>query len=120
MSQLKLVQTETALNNVFKTFEVNGLENVDLNAYLDMTALLIEKQLKEELKKEKSLKIETVVMVNLAKRSDDEIICKNPYFRFGVQYINSSTNIPETLEIMKQGMIELFENFTNEGSGWIF
>ena len=120
MSQLKLVQTETALNNVFKTFEVNGLENVDLNAYLDMTALLIEKQLKEELKKEKSLKIETAVMVNLAKRSDDKIIYKNPYFRSGVQYINSSTNIPETFEIMKQRMIDLFENFTNEGSGWIF
>ena len=120
MSQLKLVQTETALNNVFKTFEVNGLENVDLNAYLDMTALLIEKQLQEELKKEKSLKIESAVMVNLAKRSDDKIIYKNPYFRSGVQYINSSTNIPETFEIMKQRMIELFENFTNEGSGWIF
>ena len=120
MSQLKLVQTETALNNVFKTFEVNGLENVDINAYLDMTALLIEKQLKEELKKEKSLKIESAVMVNLAKRSDDKIIYKNPYFRSGVQYINSSTNIPETFEIMKQRMIELFENFTNEGSGWIF
>ena len=120
MSQLKLVQTETALNNVFKTFEVNGLENVDLNAYLHMTALLIEKQLKEELKKEKSLKIETPVMINLAKRSDDKISYKNPYFRSGVQYINSSTNIPETFEIMKQRMIELFENFTYEGSGWIF
>ena len=98
MSQLKLVQTESALNNVFKTFEINGLENVDLNAYLDMTALLIEKQLQEELKKEKSLKIESAVMVNLAKRSNDKIIYKNPYFRSGVQYINSSTNIPETFE----------------------
>ena len=85
-----------------------------------MTALLIEKQLKEELKKEKSLKIETAVMVNLAKRSDDKIIYKNPYFRSGVQYINSSTSIPETFEIMKQRMIELFETFTNDGSGWIF
>ena len=120
MSQLKLVQTKTALNNVFKNFEINGLENVDLNAYLDMTALLIEKQLKEELEKSKSFKIETAVMVNLAKRSDNNIIYKNPYFRPGIKDINSSTNIPETFEIMKQRMIELFETFTNEGSGWIF
>ena len=120
MSQLKLVQTESALNNVFKTFEINGLENIDLNAYLDLTALLIEKQLQEELKKEKSFKIESAVMINLTKISNDKIIYKNPYFRSGVQYINSSTNIPETFEIMKQRMIELFENYTNEGSGWIF
>ena len=85
-----------------------------------MTALLIEKQLKEELKKEKSLKIETAVMINLVRRSDDKIIYINPYFRSGVQYINSSTNIPETFEIMKQRMIELFETFTSGGSGWIF
>ena len=120
MSQLKLVQTKIALNNVFKNFEINGLENVDLNAYLDMTALLIEKQLKEELEKSKSFKIETAVMVNLAKRSDNNIIYKNPYFRSGIKEINSSTNIPETFEIMKQRRIELFEIFTNEGSGWIF
>ena len=120
MSQLKLVQTESALNNVFKTFEINGLENIDLNAYLDLTALLIEKQLKEELKKEKSFKIESAVMINLTKISNDKIIYKNPYFRSGPQNINSSTNIPETFEIMKQRMIELFENYTNEGSGWIF
>ena len=60
-------------------------ENVDLNAYLDMTALLIEKQLKEELKKEKSLKIDTAVIVNLARRSDDKIVSVKPYFRSGVQ-----------------------------------
>ena len=101
MSQLKLVQTKTALNNVFTNFEIDGLENVDLNAYLDMTALLTEKQLKEEFEKSKLFKIETAVMVNLAKRSDNNIIYKNPYFRSGIKEINSSTNIPETFEIMK-------------------
>ena len=44
MSQLKLVQTETALNNVYKNFEVNGLDNVDLKTYLEMVASLVEKQ----------------------------------------------------------------------------
>ena len=43
MSQLKLVQTETALNNVFKNFEIDGLENVDLRTYLEMVAPLVEK-----------------------------------------------------------------------------
>ena len=57
MSQLKLVQTETALNNVFKNFEANGLDNVDLKTYLEMVASLVEKQLKEELKKENPLKL---------------------------------------------------------------
>ena len=49
MSQLKLVQIETALKNVFKNFEIDGLENVDLKTHLEMVAPLIEKQLKEEL-----------------------------------------------------------------------
>ena len=120
MSQLKLVQTETALNNVFKTFKVNGLDNVDLNAYLELTALLIEKQLKEELKKEKSLKIEMAVTINLARRSYDKIVSVEPYFRSGAQHINSSTNISETFETMKQKIIESFETDTSGGSGWIF
>ena len=42
MSQLKLMQKETALNNVFKNFEANGLDNVDLKTYLEMVALLVE------------------------------------------------------------------------------
>ena len=120
MSQLKLVQTETAFNNVFKTFEVNGLDNVDLKAYLEMVALLIEKQLKEELEKEKSFKIVMAVGVNLARRSDDKIVYNKPYFRSGVKDINSSTNIPETFETMKQKIIESFATYTSGGSGWIF
>ena len=79
MSQLKLVQKETALNNVFKNFEANGLDNVDLKTYLEMAASLVEKQLKEELKKEKSLEVEMAVTVNMARRSDDEIILGHPF-----------------------------------------
>ena len=120
MSQLKLVQSESALNNVFKTFEINGLENIDLNAYLDLTALLIEKQLKEEIKKEKSLKIDVAVLVNLTKISNDKIVSVKPCFRSGPQNINSSTNIPETFETIKQKIIESFESYTSGGSGWIF
>ena len=41
MSQLKLVQKESALNNVFKNFEANGLYNVDLKTYLEMAAPLV-------------------------------------------------------------------------------
>ena len=68
MSQLKLMQKETALNNVFENFEANGFYNVDLKTYLEMAASLVEKQLKEELEKEKSLKVEMAVAVNLARR----------------------------------------------------
>ena len=120
MSQLKLVQTKSALNNVFKNFEINGIDNVGLNTYLELTSILIKKQLKEELKKEKSLKIEMAVTVNLVRRSDDKIISVEPYFRSGTQHINISTNLSETYEIMKQKVIESFESYTSGGSGWIF
>ena len=120
MSQLKLVQTETALNNIFKNFEANGLDNVDLKTYLEMVASLVEKQLKEELKKEKSFKVEMAVAVNLARRSDDKIVSVKPYFRSGIQHFNSSTIIPETFETMKQKIIESFATYTSGGSGWIF
>ena len=115
--QLKLVQTETALNNVFKNFEADGLDNVDLKTYLEIAALLIEKQLKEEIEKEKSLKVEMAVAVNLARRSDDKIVSIKPYFRSGIQHFNSTTIIPETFETMKQKIIE---SFAHGGSGWIF
>ena len=120
MSQLKLVQKETALNNVFKNFEINGLDNVDLKTYLEMAAPLVEKQLKEELKKDFSFKINTAVAVNLVRRSNDSIISVQPYFRSGILYFNSSTNIPKTIETMKQKIIESFATYTNGGSGWVF
>ena len=120
MSQLKLVQTETAFNNVFKNFEANGLDNVDLKTYLEMAASLVEKQLKEELKKEKSFKVEMAVAVNLARRSDDKIVSVKPCFRSGIQHFNSTTIIPETFETMKQKIIESFATYTSGGSGWIF
>ena len=120
MSQLKLVQTETALNNVFKNFEVNGLNNVDLKTYLEMVASLVEEQLKEELEKEKSFKVEMAVAVNLARRSDDKIVSVKPYFRSGTQHFNSSTIIPETFETMKQKIIKSFATYTSGGIGWIF
>ena len=103
-----------------KTLEVNGLDDVDLKTYLEMAAPLVEKQLKEELKKEKSLKIDMAVVVNMARRSDDKIISARPFFYSGIQYFNSSTNILETLEIMKQKAIESFATYTSGGSGWIF
>ena len=81
MSQLKLEQKEIAMNNVFKNFEANGLDNFDLKTYLEMAAPLVEKQLKEELKKEKSLKVEVTVTVTMLKMSDDEIISTRPSFR---------------------------------------
>ena len=108
------------MNNVFKNFEANGLDNVDLRTYLEMAAPLVEKQLKEELKKEKSLKVEMAVTVTMVRMSDDEIISTRPSFRSGIQRFNSSTNILETYENMKQKITESFATYTSGGSGWIF
>ena len=119
MSQLKMVLKETALNDVFKTFVVNGLDDVDLKTYLEMVAPHVEKQIKEELKKDKSLKVEMAVTVNMVRRSDDKIISASPSFRSGIQRFNSSTNILETYENMKQKTIESFATYTSGGSGWI-
>ena len=120
MAQLKMVLKETSMKNVFKTFEANGLDDVDLKTYLEMAAPLVEKQIKEELKKEKSLKIDMAVVVNMARRSDDKIIKARPFFNSGLQHFNSSTNILETYENMKQKAIESFATYTSGGSGWIF
>ena len=60
------------------------------------------------------------VTVNMARRSDDEIISTRPSFRSGRQHFNSSTNIPETLEAMKQKITESFATYTSGGSGWVF
>ena len=120
MSQLKIVRKETALNDVFKTFEVNGLDDVDIKTYLEMVTPLVEKQIKEELEKDKSMKVEMAVTVNMARRSDDKNISASTSFRSGIQRFNSLTNILETYENMKQKTIESFATYTSGGSGWIF
>ena len=120
MAQQKMVLKETSMKIVFKTFEVNGLDDVDLKTYLEMAAPLVEKQIKEELEKDKSLKIEMAVVVNMARRSDDKIIKARPFFRSGIQHFYISKNILETYENMKQKIIESFATYTSGGSGWIF
>ena len=115
-----MVRKENALKDVFKTFELDGSDDTDLKTYLEMVAPHVEKQIKEELKKDKSLKVEMAVTVNMARRSDDKIIKATPSFRNGIQHFNSSTNILKTYENMKQKTIESFATYTSRGSGWIF
>ena len=62
----------------------------------------IEKQIKEESKKDKSLKVEMVVAVNMARRSDDKIIKARPFFNSGIQYFINTRNILEEYEKMNK------------------
>ena len=48
MSQLKLVRKETALEDVFRTFKLNRLGDVDVITYLEMASHYIEKQIKKD------------------------------------------------------------------------
>ena len=114
------MRKETALKDVFRTFELNGSDDTDLKTYLEMASPHIEKQIKEELKKDKSLKVEMAVAVNMARRSDDKIIKARPFFNSGIQYSINTTNILEEYEKMKQNAIESFATYTSGGSGWIF
>ena len=120
MSQLKMMRKETALKGVFETFELKGLDDTDLKNYLEMASSHIENQIKEELIKDKALKVEMSVSVNLARRSDGEIIKAKPFFNSGLKIFTVTTNIPEVYEEMKQQMIESFATYTSGGSGWIF
>ena len=108
---------ENALEGVIRTFELDGSDDTDLKTYLEMAAPHVEKQIKEELKKDKSLKVEMAVEVNMARMSDDKIIKASSSFRSGIQRFNSSTNILETYENMKQKTIESLATYTSGGSG---
>ena len=98
MAQLKMVRKEAALKDVHRTFELNGLDDVDLKTYLEMASHYIEKQIKEELKKDRSLKVEMAVAINMAIRSDDKITSARPFFNSGIQDSTPSTNILEVYE----------------------
>ena len=116
MSQLKMVRNETALEDVFRTFELNGSDVTDLKTYLEMASPHIEKWIKEELKKDKYLKVKMAVAVNMARRSNDKIISARPFFNSGIQDFTSS----EVYEKTKRKTIELLATYTSGGSGWIF
>ena len=114
------MRQETALKGMFKTFELKGLDDTDLKNYLEKASSYTENQIKEELINDKSLKVELSVAVNLARRSDNEIIKAKLFFNSGLQVFTDTTNIPEVYEEMKQKMIESFATYTSGGSGWIF
>ena len=120
MSQLKMIQKANAMKDVFRTFELDGSDETDLKTYLEMAAPHVEKQIKEELKKDKSLKVEMAVKVNMGRRSNDKIITASLFFHSGIQHFINTTNILEEYEKMKQKTIESFSTYTSGGSGWIF
>ena len=120
MDQFKIELKENALNNAVRNFEINGTDSVGLKTFLEIIIPIIEKQLKEELKKDNTLKFEMAAAVNMARRSDDKVIYKMPHFHSGFQRLNNSTIIPETLKVMNQKMLESFATFTSGGSGWVF
>ena len=93
MSQLTLVRKETAMEDVFRTFKLNGSDDTNLETNLEMASRLIEKQIKEDLKKDRSLKVEKAAAVNMARRSDDIIISARPFSYSRIQYFTDLTNI---------------------------
>ena len=120
MSQLKMVRKETALKGKFKTFELNGLDDTDLKNYLEMASSHIGKQIKEEVKRDISLKVEISAGVNLAIRSDGKIIKAWPFFNSGLQIFTASINILKAYEEIEQKIMESFATYTSRGSRWIF
>lgn len=120
MSQLKMVRKETALKGKFKTFELNGLDDTDLKNYLEMASSHIGKQIKEEVRRDISLKVEISAGVNLARRSDGNIIKARPFFNSGLQIFTASINILKAYEEIKQKIMESFATYISRGSRWIF
>ena len=111
---------ENAFKDTFRTFALKGADGVGLKTYLETAASHVEKQIKGELKKDKSLKAEIAVKANMTIWSKDKKITVSPFFHSGMQHFISSTNILDTYENMKQKMIESFATYTSGGSGWIF
>ena len=99
---LTLALKEDALKFIFKSYEIKCVSDIDLKNYLEMASSHIESQIKEELIKDESSKIEMSVGVNLVRRSDGEIIKAKPFFTSGLNIFTAGRNIAEVYKEMTQ------------------
>ena len=112
-------QKETALKGYLKTYRIDGVEGYDVKTFIANSKLrtlnLIERQ-------KKPIKLKLILTCKFFKENPatGKVDENCSYFHSFVETMTEASDLSELFNVMTSRLIELSQQFQNQGSGWQF
>ena len=118
LPRTKIEQVVKALKGYTKSFEIDIKNNKDPLAQLQNTRKAIKNHIISLIGSMKGLKFVETLKVTFKKTVNDKTVYKTAYFNSKPQIIINNTEIPESLQLSKQQILNMIAQWVSEGSGW--
>ena len=118
LPRTRIEEVAKALKGYTKSFEIDIKNNKDPLAQLQNTRKVIENHIISLIRSMKGLKFVETLKVTFKKTVNDKTVYKTAYFNSKPQIIINNTEIPESLQLSKQKILNMIAQWISEGSGW--
>ena len=110
-------QKETALKGYLKTFRIDGVDGVDPKTFIRNSKTKILNLIKQQ---KKTIKLKFILTCKFFKENPatGKIDENSGYFHSFVETITEASDLSELFNVMTSRLIELSQQFQNQGSGW--
>ena len=115
---IKIEEVANALKGYTKSFEISIINNKDPLIQLQNTRNAIKNHITSLIGSMKGLKFVETLKIRLKKVSNDGILEQTNYFNNKPQTIINNTEIPESLQLSKDQILNMIAKWISEGSGW--
>ena len=118
LPRTRIEEVAKALKGYTKSFEIDIKNNKDPLAQLQNTRKAIENHIISLIRSMKGLKFVETLKITFKKTVNDKTVYKTAYFNSKPQIIINNTEIPESLQLSKQKILNMIAQWISEGSGW--
>ena len=118
LPRTRIEEVAKALKGYTKSFEIDIKNNKDPLAQLQNTRKAIENHIISLIRSMKGLKFVETLKVTFKKTVNDKTVYKTAYFNSKPQIIINNTEIPESLQLSKDQILNMIAKWISEGSGW--
>ena len=118
LPRTRIEEVAKALKGYTKSFEIDIKNNKDPLAQLQNTRKAIENHIISLIRSMKGLKFVETLKLTFKKTVNDKTVYKTAYFNSKPQIIINNTEIPESLQLSKQQILNMIAQWISEGSGW--
>ena len=115
---IKIEEVANALKGYTKSYEISINNNKDPLIQLQNTRKAIKHHITSLIGSMKGLKFVETLKIRLKKVSNDGILEQTNYFNNKPQTIIHNTEIPESLQLSKDQILNMIAKWISEGSGW--
>ena len=115
---IKIEEVANALKGYTKSYEISTNNNKDPLIQLQNTRKAIKHHITSLIGSMKGLKFFETLKIRLKKVSNDGILEQTNYFNNKPQTIINNTEIPESLQLSKDQILNMTAKWISQGSGW--